>query len=95
MLNDAFEIRRVILCCGYVDMRRGCEGLAQIVGTRFKLNPFDKGTMFLFCGRRTDRIKALLWMGNGYILMYRRFEAGHLSWPRTPEQAAELSESLI
>ena len=92
MLSDAFEIRRVILCCGYVDMRRGMEGLAQIIGDRFKLNPYDKGTMFLFCGRRTDRIKALLWMGNGFILMYRRFEDGHLSWPRTSEQAAELTE---
>ena len=92
MLNDTFQIRRVILCCGYVDMRRGIEGLAQIVGSRFKLNPYDKGTLFLFCGKRTDRIKMLLWMGKGFILMYRRFEDGHLSWPRTPEQAAELTE---
>lgn len=67
-------------------------GLAQIVDSRFNLNPYDKGTLFLFCGRRTDRIKMLLWMGNGFILMYRRFEDGHLSWPRTPEQATELTE---
>ncbi len=92
MLSDVLEIRRVVLCCGYVDMRRGMEGLAQIIGNRFNLNPFDKGTLFLFCGKRTDRIKALLWMGNGFILMNRRFEDGHLSWPRTPEQAADLTE---
>ena len=64
----------------------------QIIGNRLNLNPFDKGTLFLFCGKRTDRIKALLWMGNGFILMNRRFEDGHLSWPRTPEQAADLTE---
>lgn len=92
MLGDVLRIRRVILCCGYVDMRKGIDGLAQIVGSRFDLNPFEKGTMFLFCGRRTDRHKALLWMGDGFILMYRRFEDGSLSWPRTPEQAAELTE---
>ncbi len=67
MLSDVLRIRRVILCCGYVDMRKGIDGLAQIVGSRFDLNPFEKGTMFLFCGRRTDRHKALLWMGDGFI----------------------------
>lgn len=95
MLNDAFGIRRVILCCGYVDLRKGMEGLALIVGSRFQLNPYEKGTLFLFCGRRTDRMKALLWMGNGFILLYRRFEDGKLSWPRTPEQAAELTEEQV
>lgn len=92
MLNDAAGIRKVILCTGYVDLRKGIDGLALIIGSQFDLNPFEKGTLFLFCGRRTDRIKGLLWMGNGFLLLYKRFEDGSLTWPRSPQEAAELTE---
>ena len=92
MLEDAAGIRRVVLACGYVDLRKGIDGLSMIIGDRYRQNPFEKGTLFLFCGRRSDRIKGLLWMGNGYLLLYKRFESGSLSWPRTTEEAADLTE---
>ena len=71
MLEDAAGIRRVVLACGYVDLRKGVDGLSMIIGDRYHQNPFEKGTLFLFCGRRADRIKGLLWMGNGYLLLYK------------------------
>ena len=72
MLEDAAGIRRVVVACGYVDLRKGIQGLAQIVCDNYGLNPFERGTLFLFCGRRTDRIKGLLWTGTGYLLLYKR-----------------------
>ncbi len=92
MLEDAAGIRRVVLACGIVDLRKGIDGLAMIIGDKYKQNPFEKGTLFLFCGRRTDRIKGLLWQGTGFMLLYKRLEDGRLSWPRTKEEAAELTE---
>ena len=92
MLEDAAGIRRVVLACGIVDLRKGIDGLAMIIGDKYKQNPFEKGTLFLFCGRRTDRIKGLLWQGTGFMLLYKRLEDGRLSWPRTTEEAAELTE---
>lgn len=92
MLEDAAKIRRVVIACGFVDLRKGIDGLAQIVGAKYKQNPFEAGTLFLFCGRRSDRLKGLLWMGNGFLLLYKRFEDGRMSWPRTQEEAAELTE---
>lgn len=92
MLEDAAKIRHVMIACGFIDLRKGIDGLAQIVGTKYGLNPFEAGTLFLFCGRRSDRMKGLLWMGNGFLLLYKRFEDGHMSWPRTQEEAAELTE---
>lgn len=92
MLEDLAGIRRVVLACGTVDLRKGIDGLAMIIGDKYKQNPFEKGTLFLFCGRRSDRMKGLLWMGNGFLLLYKRFESGSLSWPRTTEEAAELTE---
>lgn len=92
MLEDAAGIRRVVLACGYVDLRKGIDGLSVIIGDKYRQNPFEKGTLFLFCGRKADRIKGLLWMGNGFLLLYKRFESGSLSWPRTTEEAADLTE---
>ena len=92
MLNDAAGIRRVVLACGYVDLRKGIAGLSMIIGDRYHQNPFEKGTLFLFCGRRSDRIKGLLWMGDGFLLLYKRLEDGSLTWPRTEQEAAELTE---
>lgn len=92
MLEDAAGIRKVVLACGTVDLRKGIDGLAMIIGDKYKQNPFEKGTLFLFCGQRADRIKGLLWMGTGFLLLYKRFEDGRLSWPRTTQEAAELPE---
>ena len=66
MLEDAAGIRRVVLACGTVDLRKGIDGLATIVGDKYGQNPFEKGTLFLFCGKRSDRCKGLLWMGTGF-----------------------------
>lgn len=46
MLEDAGGIRRVILACGFVDLRKGIDGLAQVIGSQYNLNPFEKGTLF-------------------------------------------------
>jgi transposase len=92
MLEDVAGIRRVVLACGTVDLRKGVDGLSMIIGNKYNQNPFEKGTLFLFCGRKSDRIKGLLWMGNGFLLLYKRFEDGSLSWPRTAKEAAEITE---
>ena len=92
MLEDAAGIRRVVLACGNVDLRKGIDGLSMIIGDKYNQNPFEKGTLFLFCGRRSDRIKGLLWMGDGFLLLYKCFEDGHMAWPRTTQEAAELTE---
>ena len=59
MLNDASGFHKIYLATGYTDLRRGMEGLANIIRFRFRLDPYDRNTLFLFCGKRTDRIKVL------------------------------------
>ena len=78
------------LACGYTDMRRGIDGLAGIVREQFQLDPFSN-SLFLFCGKRRDRIKALLWEGDGFVLLYKRMEHGNFQWPRSQTQARQLS----
>ena len=69
MLTDFAGADRVYIACGYTDLRCGIDGLASIVQQQFNLDPFTN-TLFLFCGRRRDRIKALYWEGNGFVLLY-------------------------
>lgn len=91
MLAEAQGISKIIIVCGRTDLRRGIDGFARIIGSKYELNPFEKNVLFLFCGRRTDRIKGLLWEGDGFLLLYKRLEDGSFSWPQTPEEATEIS----
>ena len=67
MLNDGTGFKKVYITTGFTDLRRGIDGLARIIRFQFHLDPYDKHTLFLFCGKRTDRIKGLLWEGNGFL----------------------------
>ncbi len=90
MLNDFKGAEHVYIACGYTDLRRGIDGLASIVEQQFHLNAMSS-TLFLFCGRRKDRIKGLYWEGDGFLLLYKRLECGSFQWPRTGAEARELS----
>ena len=73
MLNDFTGADKVYIACGYTDLRKGIDGLARLVQQQFELDPFTN-TLFLFCGRRRDRIKGLYWEKDGFILLYKRLE---------------------
>lgn len=90
MLNDFFHPEKVFIACGYTDLRLGIDGLAGIVQERYNLDPF-RDVLFLFCGRRTDRIKGLYWDGDGFILLYKRLEQGSFQWPRKTEDARQIT----
>ena len=81
MLSDFTGADKVYIACGYTDLRRGIDG---------SLDPFTN-TLFLFCGRRRDRIKALYWEGNGFVLLYKRLESGSFQWPRNESEARALT----
>ena len=92
MLYEAHGIKKFIVVCGYTDLRKGIPGLSQIIEGSYQMNPFERDVLFLFGGRRGDRIKALLWEGNGFLLLYKRLEKGSLAWPRTPNEAVTISK---
>ena len=90
MLNDFNGADRVFLATGFTDLRRGIDGLASIVQQQFELAPFSN-TLFLFCGRRRDRIKVLYWKGDGFVLRHKRLESGSFQWPRSEAEAKALT----
>ena len=58
MFNDATGFKRIFLKVGYTDLRKGIPGLTAMIRESFGCDPYEKNVLFLFCGRRTDRIKA-------------------------------------
>ena len=91
MLTDPGQFRQIYIACGYTDLRSGIDKLATLVKQKFDLDPFQKDVLFLFCGRRQDRFKGLVWCGDGFCLLYKRIECGRLQWPRTREDVVNLS----
>ena len=83
---DLSHVRNYYVACGYTDLRRGIDGLASIVMQQYGTS-LDEESLFLFCGRRTDRIKALYYSGDGYILLYKRLNN---EWPRSEAELRKL-----
>lgn len=66
---------QVWLAAGVTDMRKSFDGLAAVVQNVFERSPFG-GHVFVFRGRRGDRIKLLWYSGDGMCLLIKRLEEG-------------------
>ena len=64
---------KFFLVTGYTDMRKSIDGLMAIVRDTYELDPYSN-SLFLFCGRRSDRIKALHFEKDGFCLYYKRLD---------------------
>lgn len=90
MLGDISACENIYIACGYTDMRKSIDGLAAVVQEQFHLDPFSN-MLFLFCGRHRNKMKALLWEGDGFILLYKRLENGSFKWPRNEAEAKPIT----
>ena len=52
MLNDAKDLQAVYIVCGYTDLRKGIDSLLNIISQTYGMDPFQPGTLFMFCGRK-------------------------------------------
>ena len=91
MIGDISRAEHIYIVCGYTDMRKSIDGLAAIIQQNFRLDVFS-GSLFLFCGKRCDRIKALLWEEDGFVLLYKRLENGKYKWPRDSDEARQITK---
>lgn len=80
---------RVLLCTSPTDMRKGFDTLAVLVRDDLGDDPLS-GHLFLFVGRRRDRLKILYWDRDGYALWYKRLEKGTFRIPVAKPDAASI-----
>ncbi|MCB1933973.1 MAG: IS66 family insertion sequence element accessory protein TnpB [Candidatus Accumulibacter sp.] len=73
-----------------VDMRRGIDGLSQLVQQALGRSPCD-GTAYAFRNRAGNRLKLLIWDGTGVWLCARRLHQGRFTWPQGQDSVCTLS----
>ena len=61
MLNDATCFKQIYIVTGYTNLRFGLDSLASIIESKSGRSPYVPDTLYLFCGRKTNRIKGLVW----------------------------------
>ncbi|MEY8421212.1 IS66 family insertion sequence element accessory protein TnpB [Lachnospiraceae bacterium 38-14] len=91
MLGDISGFEKICIVCGYTDMRKSIDGLCAIIEEQLKVDPASSA-LFLFCGRRRDRIKALFHEPDGFVLIYKRLSVrGGYQRPRKQSEVRDLS----
>ena len=91
MLGELSGVAKIYLVTGFTDMRKSIDGLMTIIKSTYSLDPYSNA-LFLFCGRRCDRLKALHFDKDGFVLYYKRLDAGgRYQWPRKASEMRPLS----
>ena len=85
---------RVWLAAGLTDMRKGFDGLAGLVGTTLQADPFS-GHVFVFRGKRGDRIKLLWYAVDGVSVLAKRLERGRFVWPQATSGRVHLTTAQL
>jgi transposase len=83
---DQAQAARIWLASEATDMRCGFDRLAERVRAVIGQDP-RTGHYFVFRSRRGDRLKILVWDRDGFLMLYKRLEAGVFKLPRVGEGA--------
>lgn len=86
--------QRFFLFSQSVDMRKGFDGLSGIVQQEMRRDACS-GDVYIFLGKRLDRMKLLVWEPSGFVLYYKRLEAGTFHLPKAQNQSISLTYSEL
>ncbi len=91
MLADISGVDAIYIVTGYTDMRKSIDGLCAIIQDQLPQTE-NTNALYLFCGRKCDRIKAILKEPDGIVMIYKRLTAqGRYRWPRDRSEVRNLS----
>lgn len=92
MLGDISVATNIFIVTGYTDMRKSIDGLCAIVYNQITSEP-PCHSVYLFCGKRCDRIKVLSHEPDGYVLLYKRLDVvqGKYRWPRNRSEVRSIT----
>lgn len=93
MIGDITRAINIYIITGHTDMRRSIDGLYAIIMDLLQEEPNER-SIYLFCGKRCDRIKILLRESDGYVLLYKRLNKnvkGRFRWPRNANEVKSIT----
>jgi transposase len=93
VLNVPAKIR-IFLGTQPIDMRKGFDGLHGVVQEVLRQDPLS-GDLFVFLNKRRDRVKLLIWEGDGMLIIYKRLERGTFALPAVSGEAVVLSSAQL
>jgi transposase len=80
--------------CSSLHSRRGIDGLSALVQTQLSADVLS-GQLFIFRGRRGDRVKILWADADGLCLLYKRLNRGKFTWTHAADGAVLLTGAQL
>jgi transposase len=80
---------RIWLASQATDLRKSFDSLAELVRQQLQGDPLS-GQLFVFRNRRADRVKLLYWDEDGFVIIYKRLEAGTFRFPQGAAAGVEI-----
>lgn len=85
---------RIWVVAGFTDLRRGFDGLSALVQNRLNESPFS-GEIYIFRGKRGDRLKILWYAHDGLCLFCKRLSEAKFVWPQAQSGTVSLSMAQL
>ncbi len=86
----------IYLALGATDFRKQQKGLVSIVALKFKLDPHAGTSVFLFCNKRHNSLRALRWDGNGFILVTKSLtDEMKFQWPKNQGEVRNITKRQL
>jgi transposase len=76
---------RAYVCAEPIDMRKSIDGLSMLVEPLLGMNALS-GQVFVFVGKRRNKVKLLVWDRHGFWMLYKRLERGRFASPQRLSQ---------
>lgn len=96
MQHIADEADHIYLALGVTDFRKQQNGLAALVALKFKLDPHARASVFLFCNKRHNALRALRWDGNGFILVTKSLtDEMKFQWPKNQGEVRDITRRQL
>src|SRR5947208_13736234 len=80
---------RIWLATQATDLRKSFDSLAEVVRQELRGDPLS-GQLFVFRNKRADRVKLLYWDEDGFVIIYKRLEAGTFRYPDAAARGVEI-----
>ena len=81
---------RVVVATQPVDFRKGAHGLSALAAEVLAEDLFS-GASIVFCAKRADCVKILLWDTSGLVLIWKQLQQGSFRWPPVMNGVMKLS----
>jgi transposase len=86
----------IYLALGKTDFRKQQNWLVSLVALQFKLDPHSGTSVFLFCNKRHNSLRALRWDGNGFILVTKTLTGEmKFQWPKNQGEVRNITKRQL